>query len=220
MAGSEPALHSSVMTETEPVAVRAKRLPREQRRIQLLDCALHVFVAKGFHAASMDDIAEVAQVSKPVLYQHFPGKHELFIDLLETQLGQLREELTAALSAHQDNEQRVTGTITAFYEFIAREDEAYRLIFASGLDNDEDVSERLDRFHDAMATAIAEVIADDTGQPMAEATMLGHGLIGMATSAARHWSRLSERPALGVSAQLTSRLAWRGISGFPKENES
>lgn len=205
---------------TAPEPVRAKRLPREKRRLQLLECALQVFVAKGFHAASMDDIAESAEVSKPVLYQHFPGKHELFLDLLDTHLGQLQYELTTVLAHSETNKERVSGTITAFYEFIARKDEAYRLIFSSGMDNDDDVTERLERFHDAMAGAIAEVIADDTGQPMAEATMLGHGLLGMATSAARHWSKLSERPDLETSAQLTARLAWRGISGFPKESES
>jgi AcrR family transcriptional regulator len=207
---------------TAPVSepTRAKRLPREKRRLQLLECALQVFVAKGFHAASMDDIAEAAAVSKPVLYQHFPGKHELFLDLLDTHLGQLQHELTTVLAQEETNKGRVSGTITAFYEFIARKDEAYRLIFSSGMDNDDDVTERLERFHDDMAGAIAEVIADDTGQPMAEATMLGHGLLGMATSAARHWSKLSERPDLETSAQLTARLAWRGISGFPKESES
>lgn len=199
---------------------RAKRMPREKRREQLLGCALQVFVAKGFHAASMDDIAEAAAVSKPVLYQHFPGKHELFLDLLDSHLSHLVDELTTALSRASSNKERVTATVTAFYEFISREDEAYRLIFAAGMDHDEEVSDRLERFHDAMAGAIAEVIADDTGQPMAEATMLGHGLIGMATSAARHWSRLSERPALSTSAPLTARLAWRGISGFPKESDA
>lgn len=204
-------------TASAPEQTRAKRLPREQRRNQLLDCALQVFVAKGFHAASMDDIAEVAEVSKPVLYQHFPGKHELFLDLLDTHLAQLQAELTAVLSDSETNKERVSGTVTAFYEFIAREDEAYRLIFAAGMDNDDDVSERLERFYEAVAGAIAEVVADDTGQPMAEATMLAHGMLGMATAAARHWSHLSERPDLRRSAELTARLAWRGISGFPKE---
>lgn len=199
------------------VTQRAKRLPREQRRRQLLDCALQVFVAQGYHNASMDDIAEVARVSKPVLYQHFPGKHELFLDLLDTHLGQLEGMLIEALASTDDNKERVSATMTAFFEFIDREDEAYRLIFTSGMDNDDAVTLRMERFHDAVAVAIAEVIADDTGQPMAEATLLGHGLIGMVLSAARHWSRLSERPGLEVSSQLTSRLAWRGISGFPKD---
>lgn len=205
----------------DPVTTaRARRMPREKRREQLLGCALDVFVAKGFHAASMDDIAEAAAVSKPVLYQHFPGKHELFLDLLDTHLEHLMDELTSALERSETNRERVSATVTAFYEFISREDQAYRLIFAAGMDHDAEVSDRLDRFHEVMAVAVAEVIADDTGQPMAEATMLGHGLIGMATSAARHWSRLSERPALDTSAQLSARLAWRGISGFPKDPEA
>ena len=53
---------------------RGGRLPRRERRVQLLDSALEVFVAQGYHAAAMDDIADRAGVSKPVLYQHFPGK--------------------------------------------------------------------------------------------------------------------------------------------------
>ncbi len=202
-----------------PAAARSKRLPREQRRRQLLGCALKVFVAHGYHGASMDDIADAAQVSKPVLYQHFPGKHELFIDLLDTHLGQLQAELTHALASHTDNKERVSATMAAFYQFVSREDEAYRLIFASGMENDDAVGDRLERFHDVLAGAIGEVIADDTGQPMAASTMLGHGLIGMVLSAARHWSRLSERPDLTTSSQLISRLAWRGISGFPMESE-
>ncbi len=59
------------------------RLPREERRAQLLIAAREVFVAQGYHTAGMDDIAERAGVSKPVLYQHFPGKMELYLALLD-----------------------------------------------------------------------------------------------------------------------------------------
>ena len=62
---------------------RTSRLPRGARRLQLLRAAQDVFVAQGFHAAAMDDIADRAGVSKPVLYQHFPGKRELYLALLE-----------------------------------------------------------------------------------------------------------------------------------------
>ena len=64
---------------------RGGRLPRSARRKQLLAAAQEVFVANGYHAAAMDDIAERAGVSKPVLYQHFPGKLELYLALLDTQ---------------------------------------------------------------------------------------------------------------------------------------
>ncbi|MDQ1699322.1 MAG: hypothetical protein QOG34_1185, partial [Frankiaceae bacterium] len=68
--------------ETEPEA-RTQRLPRSARRKLLLEAAQVVFVANGYHAAAMDEIAERAGVSKPVLYQHFPGKLDLYLALLD-----------------------------------------------------------------------------------------------------------------------------------------
>ena len=58
------------------------RLPADQRRQQLLDVARDVFAERGFHATSMDEIAEAAGVTKPVLYQHFPSKRSLYVELL------------------------------------------------------------------------------------------------------------------------------------------
>src|SRR5690606_23789772 len=70
--------------ERDDIRPRGGRMPRKARRAQLLEAALEVFVAQGYHAAAMDDIADRAGVSKPVLYQHFPGKLELYLALLET----------------------------------------------------------------------------------------------------------------------------------------
>ena len=66
-------------THTTP---RGQRMPRQERRAQLLDAAEAVS-SQGYHAAGMDDIAELAGVSKPVLYQHFPGKLELYLAVLD-----------------------------------------------------------------------------------------------------------------------------------------
>src|SRR5215472_14299817 len=73
----------NMVTATSPTRPRGTRLPRLARRRQLLDAAMEVFVARGYHAAAMDEIAERAGVSKPVLYQHFPGKQELYLALLD-----------------------------------------------------------------------------------------------------------------------------------------
>ena len=62
---------------------RGTRLPRSARRAQLLEAARSVFVERGYHAAGMDEIADRAGVSKPVLYQHVPGKFELYLALLD-----------------------------------------------------------------------------------------------------------------------------------------
>ncbi|MGH3575894.1 MAG: TetR/AcrR family transcriptional regulator, partial [Pseudonocardiaceae bacterium] len=74
------------MTETASsradATPRGVRMSRDERRAQLLAAATDVFVTNGYHATVMDDIAERAGVSKPVLYQHFPGKLELYLALL------------------------------------------------------------------------------------------------------------------------------------------
>src|SRR5438067_11906047 len=86
-----------ILTATSDTRPRSSRLPRHERRRQLLDAALEVFVSQGYHAAAMDDIAERAGVSKPVLYQHFPGKHELYSALLDESVGTLLETVGGAL---------------------------------------------------------------------------------------------------------------------------
>lgn len=68
---------------------RSTRLPRDARRLQLLAAASEVFVANGYHSAGMDEIAECAGVSKPVLYQHFPGKLELYVAVLQSYVDSL-----------------------------------------------------------------------------------------------------------------------------------
>src|SRR5215475_3558445 len=100
-------------TSGTQTAGRPVRLPRSARRKQLLAAAQEVFVAQGYHAAAMDDIAERAGVSKPVLYQHFPGKLDLYLALLDTHsdaiVARVRDEMTSTT----DNKMRVEGAVTA-----------------------------------------------------------------------------------------------------------
>ena len=78
-------------------------MPRQARRAQLLESALEVFVAQGYHAAAMDDIAERAGVSKPVLYQHFPGKLDLYLALLDVSCDTIIDNCRRALDSTHDN---------------------------------------------------------------------------------------------------------------------
>ncbi|HEX9335688.1 MAG TPA: helix-turn-helix domain-containing protein, partial [Pseudonocardiaceae bacterium] len=108
------------------MAGRGVRLPRTARRAQLLAAAQDVFVANGYHAAAMDEIAERAGVSKPVLYQHFPGKLELYLALLETHVDELVGRVRGALESTTDNRQRVLAAVAAFYDFVDGEGQAFR----------------------------------------------------------------------------------------------
>ena len=120
-------------------------MPRPARRLQLLGAARDVFVAQGYHAAAMDEIAERAGVSKPVLYQHFPGKLELYLALLDESVDELIKAVSEALSSTNDNRQRVPATFKAFYDYVAGAGEEFRLVFESDLSNEPAVRDRLDR---------------------------------------------------------------------------
>src|SRR3954452_5146176 len=108
---------------------RGGRLPRKARRAQLLHSALEVFVAQGYHAAAMDDIAERAGVSKPVLYQHFPGKMELYLALLEQSSDRIIDAPREALASTPHNKLRVLATMQVFYDYVANAQGAFRLVF-------------------------------------------------------------------------------------------
>src|SRR5215203_3480631 len=132
------------------------------RRKQLLAAAQQIFVAQGYHAAAMDEIAEQAGVSKPVLYQHFPGKLELYLALLDTHCDAIIAKVRAAMLSTTDNRERVRGAVQAYFEFVDHESEAFRLVFESDLRNDPAVRERVDRVEKLCIDAITATIMGDT----------------------------------------------------------
>ncbi|WP_193607471.1 TetR/AcrR family transcriptional regulator [Nocardioides lijunqiniae] len=194
-------------------------MPRRERRAQLLSSALEVFVAQGYHAAAMDDIAERAGVSKPVLYQHFPGKLDLYLALLDVSCDQIIDNCRLALESTQDNKLRVGAAVDAFFEYVANDTGAFRLVFESDLTNEPAVREHVDRVTTECATLIAHVIHDDTGLPDAASKLLAVSLVGMAQVSARFWLSEAGDITRTDAAALVSALAWRGIRGYPKTDE-
>ncbi len=212
------------MTSTVPgsgrqVPARGTRLPRPARRKQLLGAAQEVFVAQGYHAAAMDDIAERAGVSKPVLYQHFPGKLELYLALLDQHADDLVAKVRRALASTTDNRQRVAACVAAYVDFVdgngSDREGAFRLVFESDLKSEPAVRERVERMTNACVEAIAETIAHDTGAREEEALLLSVGLTGLAEVGARWWLASEGRLSKERAIELLVGLSWRGISGSP-----
>jgi AcrR family transcriptional regulator len=199
-------------TEARP---RGTRLPRRARRNQLLGAAQEVFVAQGYHSAAMDDIADRAGVSKPVLYQHFPGKLELYLALLDQHCEALLQAVRGALESTTDNKQRVAATMEAYFAFVEHEGGAFRLVFESDLTNEPAVRERVDKVSLDCAKAVSEVIAEDTKLPAEQSMLLAVGLCGMAQITARYWLGAGQQIPRDAAAKLISSLSWRGIAGFP-----
>jgi AcrR family transcriptional regulator len=190
-------------------------MPRPARRLQLLGAARDVFVSQGYHAAAMDEIAERAGVSKPVLYQHFPGKLELYLALLDESASELVSIMSEALSSTSDNRQRVPATFKAFYDYVAGAGEAFRLVFESDLSNEPAVRARVDRAMFECADMVSRFIRADAGVSNEEALLLGMALVGMAQVSARYWLSTDQAIPKNAAEQLIARLAWRGISDWP-----
>lgn len=199
-----------------PEGSRGIRLPRPERRAQLLEAAQQVFVENGYHAAGMDEIAERAGVSKPVLYQHFPGKMDLYLALLDQANEQMMYAVKAALSSTEDNKQRVIATMEAYFEFVSREKSPYRLVFESDLINDSRVSGRVQETEKHTSETLARLIWQDTGLSDDRALLVARGVTGMAQTSARFWLAQGRAIPLGEAARLVAALAWRGIGAFPR----
>jgi AcrR family transcriptional regulator len=189
------------------------RLSRSARRAQLLVAARDVFAEQGYHAAAMDDIAERAGVSKPVLYQHFPGKLELYQALLTTYADELVAQVRSALLTTSENEERVQAAVAAYFDFVAGEGKAYRLIFGSDLRGEATgvVEGALNR----CIETVAEAVTTDAGLDSERARLLAVGLVGLSQVAAQYWLDSDQGVSRDEAVALMASLAWRGLAGFP-----
>ena len=194
----------------------AGRLSRSDRRSQLLAAAKSVFVSQGYHAAAMDDIAERAGVSKPVLYQHFPGKLELYLAMLVESAQEMVGLVRQALTGTTDNDERVHRAVAAYFAFVADDSQTYRLIFESDLRASPEVAQIVDRATQDCIDAITDTITTDTGTDPERARLLASGLVGLSQVSARYWLGQGGTVSRAEAVELLSALAWRGISHFPR----
>jgi AcrR family transcriptional regulator len=167
----------------------------------------------------MDEIAERAGVSKPVLYQHFPGKQELYLALLDESVETLIGAVADAIRSTTDNRQRVTATFAAYFEYVAEHSGTFRLVFESDFTSEPAVRARLAEADRVCADLISQVIKEDAGLADDEAYLLSIGLLGMAQVSARYWLSTRDEIPREAAEQLVSRLAWRGISGWPRTSD-
>ncbi len=198
------------MTEQAPAPVR---LPAAERRRQLLDVAIDVFADHGLHGASMNQVAEAAGVTKPVLYQHFRSKRELYREVLEDVGGRLEEAIVKATAEAAGPRQQVDAGFLTYFQWVAAERAAFTLLFGGSTRNDDAFVETARRVEATIADAVAALI-DVDGLDAMQRRVLAHGIVGIAESTSRHWvaNDLPLDPE-DLAAQ-TSKLAWAGLRGI------
>src|SRR5436853_3274711 len=105
------------MSQRTQKPVRRRRMTAEERRGAILDAALDVFARRGYHAASIDEIAGAAGISKALIYEHFPSKRELHVSLLECHAQDIFGRLARSANTSEPGELRLRKGVDAFLEW-------------------------------------------------------------------------------------------------------
>jgi AcrR family transcriptional regulator len=187
----------------------SSRLSAPARREQILDVALEVFGRAGYHGASMNDVADAAGVTKPVLYQHFDSKRELFRALLEEVGNRMLSAIAKATADAPDGKSQTQRGFRAYFRWVAEDRDEFKLLYSSGTRRDDEFRDTIRRITDQAASAIAPLIAVDI-DPEHRRTV-AHALVGLAEGASRRLVELEENFDPDEVARQVSDLAWAGL---------
>ena len=188
------------------------RLPAARRRRQLLEVALHVFAKQGFYVTSMSDIAEAAGVTKPVLYQHFVSKRQLYGQLLAEVGSQIQEAITKAVASASSPREQVERGFAAYFTFVDDHRDSFRLFYTRGSSRDEEFSAITREVENTIAEQVAGLIEIE-GLTAEQRRLLGHGIVGMIEGASTHWMTSDAKTDPHELARQLADLAWRGLRG-------
>jgi AcrR family transcriptional regulator len=190
----------------------ASRLPAAERRRQVLDAALERFGAAGYHATSMNDVAEAAGVTKPVLYQHFTSKHELYRAVLAEVGEQLRSAVAAGVATAGSPREQVTAGFAAWFRWVATERVGFSVLFAGESRRDEEFVREVARVEREMAQTVSSLIEVE-GLSTEQRLLLGFGIVGLAETTSRRWLARDVDLSADELAQQVATLAWAGLRG-------
>ena len=191
-----------------PPLQAGRRLSASERREAILDAAKPVFGASGYHAATTREIAAAAGVSEALLYQHFPGKRQLF----EAVINRAAEDLERRISAAEQAPETMQTALRAYFAFVAEESELYRVFFREALQADPaflqlyvEISRRL--------LALCERHLDSITEKPPRPALLAHALGGMVSELALWWVEDRSLPL----EEVVERAARMGESMYRSE---
>jgi AcrR family transcriptional regulator len=195
----------------------AVRLPAHQRRRQLLEVAVGVFAENGYHRTSMDQVAEAAGVTKPVLYQHFGSKRKLYLELLDDVGTQLTEAIAKATATATTPREQVLNGVRCYFDFVVKNRSGFTLLFGSGARRDDEFNDRVRRVENGIAELVAPLI--EAGIDDDHRRLLAHGLVGLAEGVGRHWVAGAVDADPYVAARRVAELAWAGLRGVRPDDD-
>ncbi|MGH9170457.1 MAG: TetR/AcrR family transcriptional regulator [Acidimicrobiales bacterium] len=201
------------MSEATLDGYRHGKVPRDVRRRHVLDLASALFAEKGYSAASMDELARRAGVSKPVIYELVGNKEELFRRCMHQAADELAVRVTTAVNGVEGPRESMLAGIEAWFSFIAQ----HRGIW-DGLLSGEDlpVSREVAAMRRQQARVVARLLSGtpgdaDTGAPSAVFGALAHVVTGACESLAIWWREHPEMSPADL-AELCTTVLYPGLS--------
>ncbi len=185
------------------------RLTASARREQLLDVALQVFARQGYHGSSMNDVADAAGVTKPVVYQHFDSKRDLYLALLDEVGARMLTAISKATAGATDGKDQTELGFTAYFRWVADDHDAFLLLFGSGARRDEEFNDAVRKLTAQVAEAIKPLITADIDAE--HQRTLAHGLVGLAEGVSRRLVDIGEAFDPVLLGRQVSDLAWAGL---------
>ena len=193
------------------------RLPGPERKRQILAVARQVLARNGYHETTMSEIAKAAGVTKPVLYQHYRSKRDLYRSVLEDIGARLEAAVIGAAVETESPRQRAEAGIQAYAEFVEQDQDGFQLLFTGVNRQDPEWAALTSSVERSLASAIASLIDVPSIAPVRRQTM-AYGVIGLAEAMMRFAksSEAGEYPTDRLSADITS-LLWAGLRGIDGE---
>ncbi|GAA2816394.1 TetR/AcrR family transcriptional regulator [Saccharopolyspora taberi] len=203
------------MQADEQTRPRTKRLPRSVRERQILDAAVDVFAAQGFHPASMDEISETAGISKPMIYAYLGSKEELFVACIRREADRLLEAIRGAVGEDLRADQQLWRGLRSFFEYTQEHRSSWAVLHRQALAQGEPFSGELAEWRRQAMELISVLLARATAasdQPMQPEQMqpFAAALVGAGESLVDWWIENPGHTADGMAMRLMN-LVWMGF---------
>lgn len=190
----------------------SQRLPGPERRQQLLEVAAEIFGRGGYDQASMADIAAAAGITKPVVYQHFPSKRALFLEVLGECGRRMEAQIDKATADANGPREQVERGFAGFVGFFEEHPAMFRVLFSDANRSDPEFAAELARTELVVAERIAALIDIET-LSTDERRLLAVGIVGIGEAACRHWMSGDSGLTAQRTAALLANLTWTGLRG-------
>lgn len=189
------------------------RLSSGERRNQLVEVGRAVFAEKGYDVASVEEIAERAKISKPIVYEHFGGKEGLYAVIVDREMDYVIERITTAISQGTPRE-RVEGAVLAFLRYVKEQPDGFAVLSRSSSAN-AGMANLLAEVGERVGKVFAAEFKKAGYDPKA-APVYAQALIGMVTFVGQWWTENPKMSVDEVASHLVA-LSWMGLRHLPKK---